>query len=104
MSNQDQYNIWHKENELTFVDPLSFQWYQTVYNLVPDLNHVKVLEIGCGRGFFAKLLLQRFPEIQLTAIDISDHAIAEAKRNITGIDFYTGDAEHLQFEILLLTL
>lgn len=98
MINQDTYNVWHKENEKTFVDPLSFQWYQTVYKLVPDLNNLKVLEIGCGSGFFAKLLLQRFPKIQLTAIDISDHAIEMAKRNFEGINFQVGDAQHLQFE------
>jgi len=98
MINQEEYNVWHKENEQIFINPLSFQWYQTVYKLIPDLNNIKVLEIGCGSGSFAKLLIQRFPTIQLTAVDISDQAITNAKKNIPGIDFQVADAQNLQFE------
>ncbi|PWT72761.1 MAG: hypothetical protein C5B59_15080 [Bacteroidetes bacterium] len=95
---KEQYDAWHKEYDPIFTDPLSFQWYQTVYKLVPDLNSANVLEIGCGSGAFASVLSKRFPGMKLTAIDISSQAIEKAKENYSGIDFQVGDAENLQFD------
>jgi SAM-dependent methyltransferase len=97
MSIQKKYDDWHTSTAEFFENPLDFQWYQTTYRLLPDLNNLKVLEIGCGRGAFSRLVAQKFPSIRLTAIDISEVAIDDAKKMALDIDFNVGDAEKLEF-------
>jgi malonyl-CoA O-methyltransferase len=41
-----------------------------------------ILEIGCGTGIFTKLLSRAYPEAKITAIDISETMIKEARRRI----------------------
>jgi ubiquinone/menaquinone biosynthesis C-methylase UbiE len=97
MDIQNKYNEWHSATDEFFLNPLDFQWYQTTLRLMPDLNGLKVLEIGCGSGAFSQLLLKKFPSIQLTAIDFSEVAIETAKKSGAGIQFAVGDAEQLNF-------
>jgi SAM-dependent methyltransferase len=68
-----------------------------------NLNESKTLiEIGCGIGAQTEILLKRFPDIAITAIDISEEQIQKAKENFTGIDkrvvFECQDASHLTFK------
>ena len=44
------------------------------------------LEIGCGAGFTTKELLNRFPRMRLTAIDIDSEQVKKAKRNLNTED------------------
>jgi len=97
MDIHDKYNDWHTATSSFFVNPLDFQWYQTTLKLMPDLNGLEVLEIGCGSGAFSQLLLKKFPSIKLTAIDFSEVAIETAKKAGHGIQFAVGDAEKLDF-------
>src|SRR5262245_51538644 len=58
----------------------------------------KVLEIGCGFGRITKLLVQRFPETQITALDLSPDQLANARHycgepvkiTFQQYDFYSG--------------
>src|ERR1700748_919781 len=95
MSIQTEYNSWHTATVNFFDNPLDFQWYQTTLRLLPDLNNLKVLEIGCGRGAFSRLIVQKFPLVKLTAVDISEVAIQEAKKTPGVIEFQVGNAEQL---------
>lgn len=97
MSIPQQYNEWHTSTATFFENPLDFQWYRTTLKLLPDLNNLKVLEIGCGRGWFSRLVLEKFPSVKLTAMDISEVAINDARKNPGTIDFRVGDAEKLEF-------
>ena len=97
MNIQNEYNEWHTATASFFVNPLEFQWYRTTLRLMPDLNGLEVLEIGCGGGAFSRLLVEKFPSIKLTAVDISEVAINAAKKSGQGIRFEVGDAEHLDF-------
>ena len=60
---------------------------------------ISVLDIGCGPGFFAVILTEL--GYRVTAVDLSDEMLAEAKANAGGrassIDFRSGNAEALSF-------
>ncbi len=55
----------------------------------------KILEVGCGVGYFCELLNKY--GVEISGIDISPDSIASCKNNIEG-NFYVGDAESLTFE------
>jgi SAM-dependent methyltransferase len=97
MNIEEQYNQWHTSTSEFFENPMHFQWYQTTYRLLPDLNNLDVLEIGCARGAFSRLVLEKSPSVRLTAVDISRVAVDDAKKMSDKIDFRVGDAEQLEF-------
>jgi ubiquinone/menaquinone biosynthesis C-methylase UbiE len=97
MSIQSEYNKWHSATQEFWENPLDHQWYQTTNRLLPDLNNLDVLEVGCGRGSFSHLVKDKYPGVRLTAVDISEFAISNAQKNPGGIRFQVGDAENLAF-------
>src|SRR6186713_1303090 len=58
----------------------------------------KVLEIGCGFGRITRLLAERWPDANITALDLSPEQLANARRhcgidpriNFEQFDFYSG--------------
>lgn len=56
---------------------------------------MKILEIGCGLGFFSREIAQT--GVQLTSIDLSEELLAGARRSISGVEFLRQDAEYLSF-------
>lgn len=58
---------------------------------------MKVLEIGCGTGFFTKEIIKK--PVQLTAIDISPELIEVARKNILGpnVEFIIENAYKMAF-------
>ncbi|MBW2650175.1 MAG: class I SAM-dependent methyltransferase [Deltaproteobacteria bacterium] len=61
-----------------------------------NLKGSRVLEVGCGDGRLTVLLAGKSGE--LVAIDPDDACIAEARRNIRGVDFRIGSGEAMEFE------
>lgn len=67
------------------------------------LNHIKendihdVLDLGCGTGYYTGLLAEKFPHARITAVDISGHMIAAARRRLTAstVKFIVSDAEEM---------
>lgn len=61
---------------------------------------IKVLDLGCGPGFFSVLLAKQ--NCQVTAIDYSEKMLEEArnnaKNNDVNIDFRRMDVQNLQFD------
>ncbi len=49
------------------------------YNLQPG---TRILDIGCGKAFLLYELTQVLPEAQVTGIDISQYAVANAKEEV----------------------
>jgi malonyl-CoA O-methyltransferase len=58
-----------------------------------------ILEIGCGTGNYTWLLRRRYPDSEITAVDISDEMIRIAKTKLVrdNIEFITADAEEIRF-------
>ncbi len=53
---------------------------QGAWTEVP-LHAKKVLDLGCGTGLLSLMLAQRYPQIELTAIDIDQDAFLQASEN-----------------------
>ncbi|MBC8014525.1 MAG: malonyl-ACP O-methyltransferase BioC [Sporomusaceae bacterium] len=59
----------------------------------------RILEIGCGTGFFTKLLAELYPHSHIIATDISPGMLSTAKNNLsafTNISYQLEDGENLQ--------
>jgi SAM-dependent methyltransferase len=64
--------------------------FKPLWPYVRKIQQGKVLDVGCAYGF----MLQKFPDtFEKFGIDISDHAIAEAKKTLPGAMFAVGGAE-----------
>jgi SAM-dependent methyltransferase len=52
----------------------------------------RVLDLGCGRGYITALVRDRFPQAEISALDVSLSAIEAAAGRFPGIDFIVADA------------
>src|SRR5258706_9206770 len=57
----------------------------------------KVLEIGCGTGLFTQKFFDA-TQAEITAIDISQDLLDEAKKNLPQVNFKKDDAMNLSFQ------
>jgi SAM-dependent methyltransferase len=78
---------------------LVFQWFASTLRLKPE---GRILEIGCGRGFGAKMILKNFTPTQLCLMDFDPAMIKKARSTVSSnndarISFCLGTAEHLPF-------
>lgn len=55
----------------------------------------RVLEIGCGLGFFTQLLTEMLPQVNVTGMDISETAILRARKLHPEASFLVGGVETL---------
>ncbi|MDF7800875.1 class I SAM-dependent methyltransferase [Pontiellaceae bacterium B1224] len=67
----------YEENWLAHLRPVT----QELLNKVPDIGNIPILDLGCGTGFTAGQLNQRFPTADIRAQDISAGMLAVAKEN-----------------------
>lgn len=66
---------------------------EKLMSFTPENLPRTILEIGCGTGFLTKMLIKKFPEAQITAIDISGKMIEKCQSKLPFIDFEKEDAE-----------
>ncbi|KAF5054119.1 Ubiquinone/menaquinone biosynthesis C-methyltransferase UbiE [anaerobic digester metagenome] len=75
-------------------------WLNTIRAFAPLPAYKKVLDIGCGPGFFSIMLAQA--GYQVTAVDYTNNMLIEAQKNAenfgVNIDFRQMDAQNLTFE------
>jgi len=74
-------------------------WEEQLHRILDGKNYHKVLDIGCGPGFFSILLAQMGYEV--LAVDYTENMLAEARKNAdsygASVQFMKMDAQHLDF-------
>ena len=100
-------NYWEKRSE-SFLDqrrkelhsPLAERWMKEILPWIPKKKEIKILDVGCGAGFFSILLAHMGYEV--TGVDLVGGMIESAKilasEEVVFCSFYQMDAEHLAFE------
>jgi ubiquinone/menaquinone biosynthesis C-methylase UbiE len=59
----------------------------TVYQNINLSGVRELLEVGCGVGAQSEILLRRFPDLQLTGIDLSTKQLATAQQRLSQVPF-----------------
>lgn len=65
-----------------------------------DQRKLKLLDVACGTGRFVRFAKQAFPRLQITASDLSEPYLEEARKHIAplgGVAFQQAKAEALPF-------
>ena len=87
----------HKRAELH--SPMSERWLYEIKNQLPQDRNLRVLDVGCGAGFFSVLLAKE--GYQVTGVDLTpdmvENARTLAEEEKTDCEFLVMDAENLRF-------
>lgn len=64
------------------------------------IGEEKVLEVGCGRGFYLKTLKSVWPDLDVTGVDVNQKYLDNAREFLRGLDvkLIKGDATRLPFK------
>lgn len=86
-----------------YYDRYAYAQNHSAAQLVGKVNLSKVediLDIGCGTGNYTQLLMDKFPDSKIKAVDISPGMIkvAEKKLKSEKIEFITADAESINLK------
>lgn len=60
-----------EENFPSTIDPRIYH-VQLILHYFGDLNGKRVLDVGCGKGRFARVLHERYPEASITGFDLAE--------------------------------
>lgn len=81
--------------------PEAFAALELALDAVPEPPR-RVLDLGTGTGLAAFIVARRFPEAEVTGVDLAERMVAEARSALPPelaerVSFERGDAEHLRF-------
>lgn len=87
----------HKRAELH--SPMSERWLYEIKNQLHQDRNLRILDVGCGAGFFSVLLAKE--GYQVTGVDLTpdmvENARTLAEEEKTDCEFFVMDAENLRF-------
>lgn len=97
-SNKIQGELWgkHPENWSLIQESTGNAGYKYVLDFIEFKPTDKLLDVGCGSGFFSNLAHNK--GIDVVGIDASTPLIEQAKQRNSSIKFLTGEMEELPFE------
>ena len=81
--------------------PYYREFHPQALDLIRQKGDVKTaLDVGCGTGLFEAMLLEAFPEVQITAVDSSEQMLEKAKERISSeqIQYLCRRAEEMDYE------
>jgi|GEM_PF-2877699 len=58
----------------------------------------RILDLGCGTGYSMGQLQKKFPQSNITGVDLSHNMLARARNRLPAATFIQADMEHLQFQ------
>lgn len=71
---------------------------ETLWKNLPDTAGPRVLDMGCGTGYWTQRLATRYPSARITGLDIAPGMLAHAQaRYGNQIEWHQGDAAALPF-------
>src|SRR6516164_10612123 len=78
-------------------------WGKKVLARVPLRGDEHVMDAGCGTGRLTRDLLEALPRGQVTAVDVSENMLRNARQHLTPefgerVHFVQADLQHLQFD------
>lgn len=80
-------------------DDMSARWLKEIGKFLPEQKKLKILDVGCGAGYFSILLAKEGHEV--IGIDLTESMIEQAKvlaaEEEVECEFYVMDAEHPEF-------
>jgi tRNA (cmo5U34)-methyltransferase len=85
--------------------PVLYRKYDEIHSLMVKMlqfeGHFSVVELGCGTGTLAKMILQAYTSADVTCMDISPEMISIAQEKLAGFedraDFIVGDLGKVAF-------
>ena len=87
----------HKRAELH--SPMAERWLYEIKKQLPQDKNLRILDVGCGAGFFSVLLAKE--GYQVTGVDLTpdmvENARTLAEEEKTDCEFFVMDAENLRF-------
>ena len=70
--------------------------YRSQLQAIGRIKPERLIDIGCGTGAFLCRTAECYPDIQLSALDLSEEMIRETEERLSGhVDARVGDAEHM---------
>ena len=66
-----------------------------IAQMLPEDEELLVLDVGCGEGYYARLLSEQFPTAQFLGLDISRDAVTAAARIPSRVNWLVADLKHL---------
>lgn len=68
---------------------------QRILAHLQPLDFRTVLDVGCGEGYLARVIADRFPGAAITGVDLSPHAVEAARRRVPDGRFEVASFEQL---------
>ncbi len=72
-----------EENFPSTIDPRIYH-VQLILECFGDLNGKRVLDVGCGKGRFARILGERYPQASIVAFDLAEAMLHHISRHVPG--------------------
>lgn len=99
-------NIERYESRNPLLRALMDRFLREIVLLAGSIEVKKILDLGCGEGFVINKLLESYPNIEITGLDLNAKALDLAQRLNPGIEFirediYTFPCEKKIFDLVM---
>jgi len=70
-----------EENFPSSIDPRIYH-VQLILEYLGDLNSKRILDVGCGKGRFARVLAERYPRASIVGFDLAEAMLRHVPKNV----------------------